>query len=61
VDVSSTSYTLEITGNDRKIQAVIDLLSPIGIMEIVRTGKVAISRHKKIGPKSERDTEEESE
>lgn len=47
VDVSPTSYTLEITGNDRKIQAVIDLLSPIGIIEIVRTGKVAIARHKK--------------
>ena len=61
VDVSSTSYTLEITGNDRKIQAVIDLLSPIGIMEIVRTGKVAIPRHKKIGTKSEKDTDAESE
>jgi acetolactate synthase-1/3 small subunit len=58
VDVSSTSYTLEITGNDRKIQAVIDLLSPIGIMEIVRTGKVAIPRHKKTGPKTEREPEE---
>jgi acetolactate synthase-1/3 small subunit len=61
VDVSSSSYTLEITGNDRKIQAVIDLLSPIGIMEIVRTGKVAIPRHKKSGAKSEKDTDEESE
>jgi acetolactate synthase I/III small subunit len=61
VDVSSTSYTLEITGNDRKIQAVIDLLSPIGIMEIVRTGKVAIPRHRKIGAKSEKEPDEESE
>jgi acetolactate synthase I/III small subunit len=61
VDVSSTSYTLEITGNDRKIQAVIDLLSPIGIMEIVRTGKVAIPRHKKSGAKLEKETDEESE
>jgi acetolactate synthase-1/3 small subunit len=58
VDVSSTSYTLEITGNDRKIQAVIDLLSPIGIMEIVRTGKVAFARHKKPGPKTEKEPEE---
>jgi len=61
VDVSSTSYTLEITGNDRKIQAVIDLLSPIGIMEIVRTGKVAIARHRKTGSKTEKEQEENSE
>jgi len=61
VDVSPTSYTLEITGNDRKIQAVIDLLSPIGIMEIVRTGKVAIARHKKTGPKMEKEQGEDSE
>jgi len=52
---------LEITGNDRKIQAVIDLLSPIGIMEIVRTGKVAIARHKKTGSKTEKEQEENSE
>ncbi len=61
VDVSPTSYTLEITGNDRKIQAVIDLLSPIGIIEIVRTGKVAIARHKKTGPKMEKEQGEDSE
>lgn len=49
VDVSSKSFTLEITGDEKKIQAVIDLLVPLGIMEIVRTGKVAISRVKKNG------------
>jgi len=49
VDVSQKSYTLEVTGDEKKIQAVIDLLSPIGIMEIVRTGKVAITRARKNG------------
>lgn len=49
VDVSPKSFTLEITGDEKKIQAVIDLLLPLGIMEIVRTGKVAISRVKKNG------------
>lgn len=49
VDVSPKSFTLEITGDEKKIQAVIDLLMPLGIMEIVRTGKVAISRVKKNG------------
>jgi len=49
VDVSPKSYTLEITGNDKKIQAVVDLLTPIGIIEIVRTGRVAIARAKREG------------
>ena len=47
VDVAPKSYTLEITGDEKKIQAVVDLLAPFGIMEIVRTGKVAITRGKK--------------
>ncbi len=47
VDVSPKSYTLEITGDEKKIQAVIELLAPFGILEIVRTGKVAIARGKK--------------
>jgi acetolactate synthase-1/3 small subunit len=47
VDVSLKSYALEITGDEKKIQAVIDLLTPFGILEIVRTGKVAVVRAKK--------------
>ena len=47
VDVSPKSYTLEITGDEKKIQALIELLTPFGILEIVRTGKVAIMRAKK--------------
>ena len=47
VDVSPKSYTLEITGDEKKIQAVVELLTPFGILEIVRTGKVAIMRAKK--------------
>ncbi len=49
VDVSPKSYTFEITGDEKKIQAVIELLAPFGIIEIVRTGKVAIARGKKDG------------
>lgn len=44
VDVCSDSYTLEVTGDDGKIKALIDLLRPLGIKEIARTGKVAITR-----------------
>ncbi len=49
VDVAPKSFTLEITGDEKKVQAVVDLLAPFGIIEIVRTGKVAIARAKKDG------------
>jgi len=44
VDVTPMSFTLEVTGDAEKIEAMIELLRPIGIQELVRTGKVAISR-----------------
>ena len=44
VDVSPKTYAVEITGNATKIQAVIDILRPIGIQEIVRTGTAAMTR-----------------
>lgn len=44
VDVTSETYTLEITGDEDKIKAIIELLKPFGIKEIVRTGKIAITR-----------------
>jgi acetolactate synthase-1/3 small subunit len=48
IDVTAASFTLEATGDEGKIEALIELLRPIGIQEIVRTGKVAIAR----GPKA---------
>ena len=47
VDVSPQFYTIEVTGDEGKIQAILDLLSQLGIAEVVRTGKVAIARSKK--------------
>jgi len=44
VDSSPNSYTIEITGDEKKIEAFIELMKPMGIKEFVRTGKVAISR-----------------
>jgi len=44
VDVSPRSYTVEMTGNEGKIRAVLELLQPLGVKEIVRTGKVAMPR-----------------
>ncbi len=44
VDVSKKSLVIEITGTSRKTQALEDLLRPYGILELVRTGKIAINR-----------------
>lgn len=47
VDVGPKSYVVEVTGSMSKIHAVIDILRPIGVQEIVRTGNIAIIRAKK--------------
>ncbi len=44
LDSSPHTYTIEITGDDKKIEAFIELMKPAGIKEFVRTGKVAIAR-----------------
>jgi len=44
VDSSQKTYTVEITGDEKKIEAFIELMKPMGIKEFVRTGKVAIAR-----------------
>ncbi|MBI4608525.1 MAG: acetolactate synthase small subunit [Candidatus Rokubacteria bacterium] len=47
VDVTPTTFTLEATGDEQKIDAIVELLRPFGIQELVRTGKVAIARGSK--------------
>ena len=44
VDVSQKSYTLEVTGDINKLEAIIEILRPMGIMELIRTGRVAVAR-----------------
>ena len=44
VDVSPSTYTIEITGDEGKINSFIELLSPLGIKEVVRSGRIAICR-----------------
>ena len=48
VDVTPISFILEVTGDAGKIEALLELLRPMGVQEVVRTGKVAIAR----GPKT---------
>ncbi len=45
IDVSPRSYIVEITGGEDKIKAFLELLKPLGITEIVRTGRVAMLRN----------------
>ena len=51
VDVTPTTFTLEVTGDETKLDAIIELLRPMGIQELVRTGKVAIARGSKTARK----------
>ena len=44
IDSNSSTYTIEITGDVSKIEAMINLLRPLGIKELVRTGRIAIAR-----------------
>ncbi|GMT48152.1 MAG: acetolactate synthase small subunit [bacterium] len=44
VDSSPRTYTFEITGDEKKIAAFVELIKPFGIKEFVRTGKIAMAR-----------------
>ena len=44
VDVGSQTLVIEITGEEDKINALINLLEPFGILEMMRTGRVAMVR-----------------
>jgi acetolactate synthase-1/3 small subunit len=44
VDISADSLMLEISGQERKIEAFIDLMRPYGILELARTGRIALVR-----------------
>ncbi len=44
VDVQPKSLTIEITGNESKVEKFIDLMKTFGVLELSRTGKVALPR-----------------
>ena len=49
VDVAPDSVIVEITGTEEKIEGLVELLHPIGIIELVRTGRVAMLRGDSLG------------
>ena len=44
VDVSPESLVIETTGTEDKIDSLLDVLRPYGVIEMVRTGRVAMAR-----------------
>lgn len=47
VDVGDTNLTIEITGEEGKVEAFINMMAKFGIKELVRTGKIALHRGEK--------------
>lgn len=47
VDVGDNNLTIEITGEEGKVEAFVNMMSKFGIKELVRTGKIALHRGEK--------------
>lgn len=44
IDVAVDSLVVEVTGNEDKIEAIYELLLPFGVLELMRTGRIAMTR-----------------
>jgi acetolactate synthase I/III small subunit len=58
IDVNSQMMTIETTGTEDKVNALIELLKPFGLKEVVRTGKIALFRGSKSASLSNKKQEE---
>lgn len=56
VDVSPEHVVVELSGQEKKIEAFIDAMRPFGILELARTGRIAICRRKSITEGLEQET-----
>jgi len=61
VDVGPEELMIEISGRESKIEAFIQRMRPYGILELVRTGRIAMVRGKNRQPKTEEEAEEQDE
>jgi acetolactate synthase-1/3 small subunit len=55
VDVHPHSLTIEVTGTEEKIDAMLELMRPFGIKEVVRTGTIALARKSELNLKKEKE------
>ncbi len=53
VDVAPETVTIEISGQEKKIESFIEMMRPFGIIELVRTGRIAMVRGHKAGSQKE--------
>lgn len=60
VDVNPNSMTIEVTGGEGKIDAMLELLRPFGILEVVRTGLIAVQRRQEFSVPGKSETKESS-
>ena len=54
IDVGPQALTVEVAGEQNKVDAIIKLLSSFGLREIVRTGRIAMSRKKEVTLKNKK-------
>ncbi len=47
IDIGHNNITVEMTGSQNKLDAFLQIMAPMGIIELIRTGMVAIPRGKK--------------
>jgi acetolactate synthase-1/3 small subunit len=48
IDATTESFVFELTGNTDKVDAFIDLMRPVGLIEVSRTGVAAIARGQRV-------------
>lgn len=58
VDIGPRSQTIEVTGDDDKLKAFVALVRPLGIREMVRTGKIAMARSVQLDSNNHRNARE---
>ena len=59
VDVGAAEMMIEIAGRESKIEAFIERMRPYGILELVRTGRIAMLRGQNRQPKTEEEAEQQ--
>lgn len=47
IDINEKSIIIEVTGDSKKISAIIEMLKPFGVIELIRTGLTALNRGSK--------------